>query len=56
MNDFQILAPLFVIACPAALFVCIISLGDAAEGSAVFLVALAVLLVHMDKHTNIEVR
>jgi hypothetical protein len=56
MNDFQILAPLFVIACPAALFVCIILLGDAAEGSAVFLVAAVVLLTYMDKHTNIEVR
>jgi len=56
MNDFAILAPLFVIVCPAALFVCIILLGDAAEGSAVFLVTLTVLLIYMDNHTNVEVR
>jgi hypothetical protein len=56
MNDFAILAPLFVIVCPAALFVCIIALGDAAGGSAVFLVALAAVLRYMDTHTDINMR
>ena len=49
MNDFAILAPLFVFVCPIALFVFIVLLGDAAEGSALFLVALAVLLTHMHR-------
>lgn len=55
MNDFAILAPLFVLVCPVALIGFIILLGSVGEGSAVFLVALAVLLIHMHRDTDVEV-
>ena len=55
MNDFAILAPLFVIVCPLALLASILFLGSVAEGAALFLVALAVLLTHMHRETDVEV-
>ena len=55
MNDFAILAPFFAIVCPVALFGFILLLGGVAEGAALFLVALAVVLVHMHYGTNVEV-
>ena len=56
MNDFTILSLLFVFVCPVGIFLSILALGSVYEGTAVFLVAVVVLLTYMDKHTNIEVR
>jgi hypothetical protein len=56
MNDFAILVPFFVIVCPLAVIGAILLLGSVAEGAAVFLVALAVVLRYMDTHTDINMR